>query len=65
MIANIENGYIKSNPMADCTAIGVITVINKLRAKNMALADVLNKSLADRDIPYTYAAIQWGAEDYL
>ncbi len=58
LVADVEYAHVKSNPIADCTIIGVLQVINKLGAKNIQLADSLNKSLADKDIPYSYAAIQ-------
>ncbi len=43
LVADVEYPYVKPNPIADCTVIGVLQVINKLRAKNIQLADSLNK----------------------
>ncbi len=65
LVADVENAYVKSNPTADCTVIGVLHIINKLGVKNIQLADSLNKSLMDKDILYSYTAIQRAAEDYM
>ncbi len=65
LVADVEYAYVKSNPIADCTVIGVLQVLNKLRVKNIQLADSLNKSLADKDMHYSYVAIQRVAEDYM
>ncbi len=54
----IEYAFTMSNLGADCTVLGVLSIVTKIGVKNIQLADALYKMFSDRTLTYSYAALQ-------
>ncbi len=55
LVADVESAYVKSNPKADCTKLSVLSIVTKIGAQNIHLADELIMMLANDTLMYSYA----------
>ncbi len=61
----IESAYVKTTPESDCMTLGVCTIVTKIAAKDIQLANALNTMLADQFVPYSYSAVLRTAENWM